>query len=478
MKNNYQIVLFVITLLSPMVSAMQPMDESQLGEITGEGIGATFDNVVIHSGNYGDPDDFQIRYKLTENGPETLIFSELRFYRSGATPGQADSGGFFGTYDDPFFVGDLREISESYISSIDPEGDGTYVDENRTHVALYTGFPAADVSQLNRNFYSYSGKRFNAPSNVGSLSYYRGLPNGFFSGTPNVPLGNLEELTTQYEGYLAGQDARLDQATDKFDLHFRLDAITSANVNMNTDDQFIAFVDVEGARLYGTSSYIWSHSRQNEVLGQTEINKYRNNSAPVQADYGLAMAMTTGLRADVIRISADPRVSDPVTQEAAKASILELRDVDMYLPMGSVDQPMTISTVQYSQVQRGTWKNPTYLPASTQLRIEIAALPKEVQQAPQGNIYVQSLSFGDPNDEEVITGREDIYLRDASGNIIATVPDVIHRAFVPKTVIYNEQVDLYNKNNPLNEIPLIPNQNVIEIKGIEIQRMIITTQDL
>jgi len=68
MKNNYQIVLFVITLLSPMVSAMQPMDESQLGEITGEGIGATFDNVVIHSGNYGDPDDFQIRYKLTENG--------------------------------------------------------------------------------------------------------------------------------------------------------------------------------------------------------------------------------------------------------------------------------------------------------------------------------------------------------------------------------------------------------------------------
>ena len=88
------------------------------------------------------------------------------------------------------------------------------------------------------------------------------------------------------------------------------------------------------------------------------------------------------------------------------------------------------------------------------------------------------MAFGDPNDEEVITGREDIYLRDASGNIVDTKQNVIHRAFVPKTVIYNEQVAAFNDANPNNKIPFIPNQNVVEIRGLEIQRLVITTQDL
>ena len=99
---------------------------------------------------------------------------------------------------------------------------------------------------------------------------------------------------------------------------------------------------------------------------------------------------------------------------------------------------------------------------------------------------MQSLNFGaayDPSkpdnvDPEIVTGVEDIYLRDASGTIKATVNDVKHRAFVPRTVIYNEQIDLYNAANPNNKLPNIPNQNVIEIRGLEIQRMVMTTQDL
>ena len=110
------------------------------------------------------------------------------------------------------------------------------------------------------------------------------------------------------------------------------------------------------------------------------------------------------------------------------------------------------------------------------LRIQFVL--QDVAQAPQGNIYIQSIAFGDENDADLITGYEDIYLRDANGNIVSTVDDVTHQAFIPKTVIYNEQVAAYNQSNPGNPIPFLPNQNVVEIKGIEIQRLIITTQDL
>lgn len=466
-----RIFIYIVLAVIPRITvAMQALDETEMALVTGEGIGAVFDDVVIHSGDYGAPDDFQLRLKLTDDAtPEYLIFSELRFYRSGATPGGADSGGSFGSYDDPFYVADLRDISESHIASIDPEGDGTFITGSRVHTALYTGFPAAAEGQLNRNFYSYSGELFHPAAEVSSTAYFRGLPEGFFSSAA-VNVGSLYSRGGDYADYLAAQEARLDNATDKFDLHFRLDAITDENRNQSTDDQFLAAVDVEGVRLYGTSAYLWAHDNQGETLAAAEAALYENGGQPVYADRGLAMAMTMGLRADVIRISADPA--------GAASGVLELQGVDAYLPLGSADQPMTISTVQYSQIQRGTWKDPVYLDPTTQLRVEIAALPQDLGQAPQGNIYIQSLGFGDPDDEEIITGVEDIYLRDATGIIVETIADVKHRAFVPKTVIYNEQVELYNQSNPDNPLPYIPNQNVVEIKGIEIQRLIITTQDL
>ena len=116
-----------------------------------------------------------------------------------------------------------------------------------------------------------------------------------------------------------------------------------------------------------------------KALSAANLARYQNNGQPVYADRGLAMAVNLGLRADAIRLTADP--------SGAAASMLELRGVDAYLPLGSVDQPMTISTVQFAQIQRGTWKNPTYLPATTQLRMEIAGLPQDVAQAPRGNIF-------------------------------------------------------------------------------------------
>jgi len=461
---RYLTVFPLILFWSGSGSALVPMADDSLGEVTGEGIGATFDNVVIYSSDYGKPGDFQLRLKLNnEADPDYLVFSELRFNRSGAEPGSVDAGGFFGTYDDPFFVGDLREITEEHLSDFGNGNSG-----HKTFTALYTGFPAADLTQVERDFYFYANNKktytntFTYDGNP--FSIYRDAPEGFFE-SGNISVGNYFTLAEQLAEKTSEVETRLDQATSKFDLHMRVDSINDSNRNLGSDEQFLSYVDLKGVRLYGTEAYIWAHDNQ----GEQAVTSYINGE-PVRATRGLAFSMNTGLRADEIILNTNV--------EGAAASALSLRGVDVYLPLGSVDQPASISTVQFQQETRYTWGEGSYEQAKTQMRFEIAALPQDIGQARQGNIFIQSLGFGDENDEEIITGKEDIYLRDASGNIVSTVADVAHRAFVPKTVIYNQQVEIYNQANPDNPIPTIPNQNVIEIRGLEIQRLVITTQDL
>jgi len=457
-----------LTLLAcaPLVGAMQALDESELNQVTGEGLGAAFDNVVIASPDYGQPGAFSIKLNLTDDGPEAIELSELRFHRSrneiAQNAGESDNaylarvqrtGGRFGTYEDPYVTNTLKDITDR--NGID-------------RTALSTAWPAAHLEQKNRSFFNYyargwNGTRYTSSAltgvDVGGIgtnnasSHYYGLPNNFFSSNNNVSVGNLYTLAGQYDTYLKDHDLQLDKAANKFDLHFRIDAYTAENAMMTgVNDQFIAYVDAIGARLYGTENIIWA-----------------------QEERGLAMSMTMGLVADELRITSSP--------DGAIDSQLSLKGVDVYLPQGSVDQPMTISTVQYDQVLRGQWETQTREGvARTQMRVEIAALPKSVAQAKQGHIFVQSVAFGSTDlnnlDPEIVTGVEDIYLRDATGAIVKTIDDVKHRAFVPKTVIYNEQIDLHNKANPNNVLPNIPNQNVIEIRGLEIQRMVMTTQDL
>ena len=60
---------------APLVGAMQALDESELNQVTGEGLGAAFDNVVIASPDYGQPGAFSIKLNLTENGEEALELS-------------------------------------------------------------------------------------------------------------------------------------------------------------------------------------------------------------------------------------------------------------------------------------------------------------------------------------------------------------------------------------------------------------------
>lgn len=447
---------------APLVGAMQALDESELNQVTGEGLGAVFDNMVIASPDYGQPGAFSIKLNLTENGPEAIKLGELRFHRSrNEIPqeiGEPDdaylarvqrTGGYFGTYVDPYVANTLKEFSDS---------------NGVERTALTTAWPAFNLKQKERGFFNYTARGWNGTRYTSSIltgagiggigdnngsNYYRGLPLNFFTNTASVSVGNLYTVAGQYANYLKEHDTQLDKAANKFDLHFRIDAITAENsVKTGLNDQFVAYVDAIGARLYGTENKVWAHEGR-----------------------GLAMSMTIGLVADELRITSSP--------DGAIGSQLSLKGVDAYIPQGSADQPMTISTVQFTQVQRGKWKTQTMdTQARTQMRVEVGALPANAIQAPQGHIFVQSIAFGAANDPETITGVEDIYLRDASGTIVKTIDDVKHRAFVPKTVIYNEQIDKHNLANPGNILPNIPNQNVMEIRGLEIQRMVMTTQDL
>jgi len=483
MKNN-PLKLASLLLYSQFGWALQALDEHQLSNVTGEGLGATFDNVVLYSGNLGQPDDFEIKLYLDEGDQSQSDFiriSELRLNKSGEEPGLVSSGGRFGTYLDSFKLASLVDVQESYGAK-------------RSHTVFQTAFPAADLSQVERSFLKFG--RTNGLSYLSSGSHdasrHATLPNGFFpvpverndngkrftTDFVNLPigsvvgLGNLLSVGNSFNASAALFESELDKATDKFDLHLRVDSVTDVNRNSGFDDQFLASVDLLGMRLYGTQTNIWARS----------VNESGNNS-------GLSLAMSTGLVADSIQINADPN--------GALGSQLSLDGVDAYLPLGTIDQPLTISTVEFQQQERYNWvtepelrsdgsRNPnagqrqasSLLPATTQLRLEISALPQLAGQAEQGHITVRQLSFGDPNDPEIITGVEDIYLRDANGRIIKKVDDVKHRAFVPKTVIYNEQVEAYNQANPGAQIPYIPNENVIELRGIEIQRLVITTQDL
>ncbi|KZZ43350.1 hypothetical protein A3759_13265 [Thalassolituus sp. HI0120] len=442
--------------------ALKALDEEQLSEITGVGIGATFDNVSLHAADLGKPGELNIRLNLEEgSNPDYLNISELRLFKSGTVSGTASSGGRFGTYDDPFFLGDLRTITEK-------SGGLNAI----SHTALYTGFPAASLEQMERSFARYAKSR---ASYSDDPEYdYKGVPQGFFrfnADNDDPAMGNFFSLAQAYQAGLANFESTLDRATDKFDLHFRIDSINDSNRNLSSDDQLLASVDIEGMRLYGTEAYIWAHSAQDPT--------------GVRPDYGLAISGVIGLRADSIGITADIGTT---LSPAPAASRLSLEGVDAYIPLGSYDQPLTISTVQFRQQDRYNWttnaagertfngSNADNV-ATTQLRVEIRGLPEDVGQSPQGHIFIRQLNFGDPGDDEVLTGIEDIYLRDETGDIVDTIEDVRHYAFVPKTVTYNQEVKNYNETNGTN-LPFIPNENVIEIRGLEIQRLVITTQDL
>ena len=91
--------------------ALEAMNDNELSSTTGEGIGVIVDNLAIHSSDKGEAGGFEITLDLNETpGQEQFIFSELRVHKTGTVSGSENSGGNFGTIENPVYLGDYASL--------------------------------------------------------------------------------------------------------------------------------------------------------------------------------------------------------------------------------------------------------------------------------------------------------------------------------------------------------------------------------
>jgi hypothetical protein len=366
--------------LSASSYALEAMDDDELSSTTGEGIGVIVDNLSIHSGDKGDLDGFEITLDLSETaGLNQFIFSELRLHKSGTVSGSADSGGSFGTVANPVYMGDLR-AADVFTGDV---SDTVASDSNYTaSTVIRSEFPGAGIEQLDRST-DYQESNPGDVDTVGSYAYYN-----------------------------AAFQSSLDSVSDKFNFHFRFDDVVNGGA-----ESFRAIIDIEEFRFYGTYSDIFA----------TDSN-------------GFSMAGATGVYIDSLTISAEESTSASIAAAAISGSYAQtpvdsqitLNGIDIYTVLGTVDQPLTITSVvdEYG---------------NNQLQLEIGALPASVGDVPKSDIYIESIFFGEQYNPDL---RTSFLGGDASADENYTY------AFQPEV------------------------GNTIEIIGMTIQHLKITTMDI
>ena len=364
----------ILSLLSAPAYALESMNDEELSFTTGEGLGAVVDNLAIHSGDKGAADGFEIILDLNENpGQEQFIISELRIHKTGTVSGTAESGGSFGTVNNPVFIGDLRAVDIFSGNASDPFDEAV-----TTSTVMRSEFPGASIRQVDR-----------------SAENQKNNPTGY------------QSAVTRFE-------SDLDQVSNKFNLHWRFDDVIASG-----PETFRSVLDIEGFRFYGTYSDMFA-----------------------TAGNGISLAGATGLYIDTLTISSEESTATSISTAAIaneyaqtpKASQLTLSGVDIYTVLGTKDQPLTIKSVKDDAGKH-------------QLQFEISALPSSIGVAPKSDIYIKSIFFGDKYNPALRTG-----LR--AGMADDETPENYHYAFQPDV------------------------GNTIEIRGMAIQHLRITTMDI
>tara|TARA_B110001454_G_scaffold54930_3_gene53763 strand:+ start:17947 stop:19092 length:1146 start_codon:yes stop_codon:yes gene_type:complete len=358
--------------------ALEAMDDNELSSTTGEGIGVIVDNLAIHSSDKGEAGGFEITLDLNETpGQEQFIFSELRVHKTGTVSGSENSGGNFGTIENPVYLGDLRVI-DVFSGDVTEKTDSTVL----VTTSLRTEFPGASLTQVDRstkvqenNFAAYSAAAAQFESNLSAIS-------------------------------------------DKFNAHLRFDDYIASNPS-DKQNNFRALIDVEGFRFYGTYSDIFATQGK-----------------------GISLAGAAGLYIDQVTVStALPTTAskqDSINNNDYVTTPIDSRltfnGIDIYTTLGTRNQPLTFDNV--------TDEN-----GNNQLQFEISALPASVGIAPKSNVYVKSIYFGEKYNPELRTGLREGMSDDGT-------PENYHYAFQPDI------------------------GNTIEIKGIQVQHLRITTMDI
>jgi hypothetical protein len=358
--------------------ALEVMNDNELSSTTGEGLGVIVDNLSIHSADKGEPGEFEIILDLNENpGQEQFIFSELRIHKTGTISGSADSGGNFGTIENPVYLGDLRAInvfSGNVIDSLD-----TSVSET---TSLRAEFPGSSLTQVDRS-----------------------------TKTQQDDFAGYSAAAAQFESDLMS-------ISDKFNAHLRFDDYIASNP-VGKQNNFRALIDVEGFRFYGTYTDIFATQGK-----------------------GISLAGGTGLYIDQVTVSTalptatskQNAINDGDYVTTPIDSRLTFNGIDIYTTLGTKNQPLT-----FDNVTDANGKN--------QLQIEIAPLPASVGIAPKSNVFVKSIYFGEKYNPDLRTG-----LR--AGMVDDGTPENYHYAFQPEV------------------------GNTIEIRGIQVQHLRITTMDI
>ena len=349
-----------LTIAALNVQALQSLDEDQLSNVTGEGIGAAFKDFSLFTKMPNRPESGELtlilddKYTADTSDDDAFVFSDIRVHRSDFTYSEsADfsmAGGDFGSDQYPVKVGDLVQVS-----SILQNGD----EPAFTYTAMRTQFPGGDL-------------------------------------TP-------DKLAQE----LAKDPNFMERLSDKFDLSLRVDSIIGSRPE-GDKRRFDFSLALEGFCFYGFQQDIWS--------------------IPY---YGIATSATVGILADSLVIGGDPN--------GALSGSVALNNIDLYLPNGSADQPIVISTVEVG--------------GKEQVQFEMLPLTKSIAAArgsdyPVGHLRVKSIHFGDPRDPELRT---------------ALRPGVDPNNAGPEDYYYAFQPDV---------------GNTLEIEGINIQHLRITTQDI
>jgi len=344
-----------ITIAALNVQALQSLDESQLSDVTGEGIGAAFEDFSLFTKLPNSPESGELtlilddKYTTDTSDDDAFVISDIRVHRADFVySSDADfstAGGAFGSAAFPVKMGDLVQVN-----SVLEDGEGR---PEFTYTALRTQFPGGDLT----------------PADI--------------EANPFI----------------------LDQLSDKFDMSLRVDSVIGSRPE-GEKRRFDFSLGLEGFRFYGFQQDIWS--------------------IPY---YGIATASTIGLKADAIVIGGDPN--------GALSGNVSLNDVDIYLPNGSADQPIVISTVDVG--------------GKEQVQFEMLPLTKDIAAArgsdyPVGHVRIKSIHFGDPRDPDLRTAIK------PGGD--PQNPEDYYYAFQPEF------------------------GNTVEIEGINIQHLRITTQDI
>jgi hypothetical protein len=412
----------LISVMASPIHALESMDDSELSLTTGEGIGAVIDNLAIHSGDKylpnGDKntaDGFEITIDLNESlGQEQFILSELRIHKRGTVSGNADSGGSFGTVANPVFLGDLRAVDLFTGTASDPLDTTTTLT-----TVMRSAFPGASLSQLDRS------------------------------------TETQQKNLTRYESKLEKFNTELDKVSDEFNFHLRFDDVIGGG-----SETFRNVIDAEGFRFYGTYSDVFSTAGSGLALAgatgiyidkltistalPTDSSKAIAAAELIEFNRLLGLAVTAEYDA---RNATDGSALKNAAIEARKlsdaapsgyvttpeASQMILNGVDIYSVLGTKDQPLTLKSVQVD--------------GKNQLQMEISPLPASIGVAPKSDIYIKSIYFGDKYNEDLRTG-----VKDSSKAL--SDPERYHYAFQPEV------------------------GNTIEIRGMSIQHLRITTMDI